>query len=119
MGVFDSLLIRANCFLGMHLTSVISEVTEKIQEMELDSNLVNKVDTVGATGVNLFTRVGVYLSIIAIIAFGLGILFADDNDRAAKKKAVLPKSLGILLIIGATGLLAVFELVTRGILSVE
>lgn len=122
MGFFDDLLIRANCFAGMHLTtSVISDVKEEIDGFEVGSdgemaNVFNKVDTVGSAGVNLFTRIGVYVVVIALIAWGFSILFANSAERGEKKKEVLPKALGIVLIIAPTTLLVVFELFVNGVL---
>ena len=117
MTFLDDMLIRMNCYTGMYLTSVISDVENAIENTSENTELNNKVDMLFGSGINVGTRIGVYLAVIAVILFGIGMLFANSQKRQEKKEEVLPKIIGIVCIIFPLAILGIFELMARAVFS--
>lgn len=120
MGFLDNAYIWMQCHTVAAVTNIVSEVGDAMKEGETSSemaNINNKVDTFFGGGISIGTRVGVYLAVIAIVAFGIGLLFANNQTKQDKKGEVLPKAIGIVCIIAPVSLLTIFELVVNGVFA--
>lgn len=120
MGFLDSGLIWMRCHTIAAVTSIISDVDEAMQNTANSADMTEingKVDTLFGGGISVGTRIGVYLAIIAIICFGIGLLFANSQTKQEKKSEVLPKAIGIVCIIAPVAILTVFELAVNGVFA--
>lgn len=70
----------------------------------VNSNLGTTVDKVGATGFSLIQKIGIYAAVIVFVGAGIGFLLSSGQDREDKKKGLIMKVIGIVLIVGATGI---------------
>lgn len=83
----------------------------------IENDLTQKITEVGATGYSVITKVGLYIGLISLVVCGIGFLFANGQVRDEKKKDLVMKVLGIILIVGAVGLVGAISSFAAGLFS--
>lgn len=88
-----------------------NNVNDVINNLNNGTNVVStdldkKVNTLGDTGFSLIQKVGIYLAVIVFVAAGIGFLLSSGQEREDKKKGLVMKIVGIVLIVGATGIVS-------------
>ena len=136
--MLDDLFIYAQCHLSA-MTSLLltagknggnggntggnTNVDTVIQGLNNGTNVVDtggfgqKVDQVGSTGFSLIQKVGIYAAVIVFVAAGIGFLLSSGQDREDKKKGLIMKVVGIVLIVGATGIVASLAAFSNGLFT--
>ena len=87
-------------------SDVIGQLTNQANVQGAGTGLDQKINQVGATGFSLIQKVGIFAAVIVFVIAGIGFLLASGQDRDDKKKGLVMKVVGIVLIVGATGIVA-------------
>ena len=76
-----------------------------------------KIDTLGATGYNLAVKVGIWIAIIGVVIAGISFLISSGQERADKKKELIFKLVGIILIVGAVAIVGALATLSNSIFA--
>ena len=135
----DDLLIGAQCRMVPVMSSILltagenggnggngggnTNVSDVINGLNNGTNVQNtgefgkKIDQVGSTGFSLIQKVGIYAAVIVFVAAGIGFLLSSGQDRDDKKKGLIMKVVGIVLIVGATGIVGALAAFSNGLFT--
>lgn len=122
MNFLDTLYIKAICYVGtmqpLHLTSTFNEIKEGLDTNVADTGALGEtIDTAGATVFSITQKVGLYIALIVCALTGIGFLLSSGADRQDKKTGLVYKVVGILLLVGAVGIVGFLIAGTTGLLD--
>ena len=83
----------------------------------VQTDLDTKVTQLGSTGFSLIQKIGIYAAVIVFVAAGIGFLLSSGQDREDKKKGLIMKVVGIVLIVGATGIVGALAAFSNGLFT--
>ena len=122
MNFLDSLYIKAICYAGnlqpLHLTSTFDEIKEGLETNVADTGALGEtIDTTGATVFSITQKVGLYIALVVFAITGIGFLISSGADRQDKKVGLVYKVIGIVLLVGAVGIVGFLIAGTTGLLD--
>lgn len=122
--LLDNLFIAMQCKMamagagrgGMLLTNIIDDIQKQVADSDASGGAFGKkVNEVGSTGVNIGTRIALYIAIIGFIIAGVKLLTASGQDREDAKKSILTKVVGVVFIVAAVGIVATLATLATGL----
>ena len=121
-GLTTMLLAGGNDNNGGNTNGGNTNVNDVLTGLNNGTNVVNtdmdtKITQLGSTGFSLIQKVGIYAAVIVFVAAGIGFLLSSGQDREDKKKGLIMKVVGIVLIVGATGIVAALAAFSNGLFS--
>lgn len=117
LGLCDALVIKAYCSLPILTSNVVDDIKQKLSEPTSENDFESKVDEIGATGVNLGTKIGVYLAILVVVITGIGLMFASGKDRDDKKTSAIYRIVGIVLVVSAVAIVGIIEIFANSLFT--
>ena len=95
----------------------IGQLTNNANVQGAGTGLDQKINQVGATGFSLIQKVGIFAAVIVFVIAGIGFLLASGQERDDKKKGLVMKVVGIVLIVGATGIVTAIATLSNSLFS--
>ena len=101
------------------LTNTVNDVINGLNSGTnvIGTDLDNKVNQLGSTGFSLIQKIGIYAAVIVFVAAGIGFLLSSGQDREDKKRGLVMKIVGIVLIVGATGIVGALAAFSKGLFA--
>lgn len=124
----DDVFIFAQCHIPA-MTSLLLTAAPKTSNVDdvinglnngtnvVETNLDNTVTKLGSTGFSLIQKIGIYAAVIVFVGAGIGFLLSSGQDREDKKKGLIMKVVGIVLIVGATGIVGALAAFSNGLFT--
>lgn len=117
MDQLNYFIIRGRYMLAS--SSIVQNVldTAKNSSDNTGGEFGQKIDTLGSTGYNLAVKVGIWIAIIGVVIAGISFLISSGQERNDKKKELVFKLVGIVLIVGAVAIVGALATLSNSIFS--
>lgn len=99
------LLIAAMMLFTISITVFAVDPNGIISNMNNVNNVdTNSISTIGGQIANILSTIGIIVGVIVLLVLGIKYMMGSTSEKAEYKKTMIPYLVGIVLLLGASGI---------------
>lgn len=99
------LLIAAMMLFTISTTVFAVDPNGIISNMNNVNNVdTNRISTIGGQIANILSTIGIIVGVIVLLVLGIKYMMGSTSEKAEYKKTIIPYLVGIVLLLGASGI---------------
>lgn len=99
------LLIAAMMLFTISTTVFAVDPNAIIGNMEQENNVdIGEISTIGGQIANILSTIGIIVAVIVLLVLGIKYMMGSASEKAEYKKTMIPYLVGIVLLLGASGI---------------